>query len=171
AAGAGPHGGAPSAGAPGAAPSTAWSDPATPPPGADPAVWTIPDRGAPTRTNLSGGTVSHGTLSDGTGSGAQAPRPARTTVGVELASPRPARVVVDLSPAAAGRPLSALPLAAIDGSAKPALTGVKLTPGENGHVDVSVTIPADQPAGTYAGVVLDPERGTAAGTLTVVLSG
>jgi hypothetical protein len=143
--------------APGAAPS-AWN-PATPPPGADPAVWTIPDRG---RASADGASPAQGT---GT-----VASPGRVAVAVEVRSQRPARVIVELSPAAAGRPLAALPLSPIDGSAKPALTAVSLKPAGD-QVDVSVVVGADQPAGTYVGVVLDTERGTAAGTLTVVLSG
>jgi len=89
-------------------------------------------------------------------------------VAVRITSATPAEVAVDVDPRAYCVPLKAAPLVhtTTPGTA-PALVGVDLQYVDN-RCRVSITVPHDQPAGTYSGAVLD-NAGLQRGTLRVIL--
>jgi len=92
--------------------------------------------------------------------------PAPTRVRIEIVSLRPAEVSLDLRPEAAGRPLVAQGLRAVD-PAKPKLDDVALEAGPGGELLVRIRVPGDAPPGTYNGVVVDAETSRPLGTLSV----
>jgi len=92
--------------------------------------------------------------------------PAPTRVRIEIVSHRPAEVSLDLRPEAAGRPLVAQGLRAVD-PAKPKLDDVALEAGPGGELLVRIRVPGDAPPGTYNGVVVDAETSRPLGTLSV----
>ena len=92
--------------------------------------------------------------------------PAPTRVRIEVVSLRPAEVSLDLRPEAAGRPLVAQGLRAVD-PAKPKLDDVALEAGPGGELLVRIRVPGDAPPGTYNGVVVDAETSRPLGTLSV----
>ncbi len=98
-------------------------------------------------------------------------RPApRTTnaaaVSLHLSAEQPTRVNVDLHPGAVADRLSAQPLRPLDNETAPPLDAVEMTATDAGVV-LSIAVPRDQPAGSYAGLLIDRDRKTAAGTITV----
>jgi hypothetical protein len=95
--------------------------------------------------------------------------PAPTAVPIEVASIRPVQVFMELVPNSDARSLVALALSSI-APGKPALTKVSFVRDKaEGRVKLRVQIPDKQPAGTYAGVVVDRDSGEARGTLSVRL--
>jgi hypothetical protein len=87
----------------------------------------------------------------------------------ELASSRPVRVQLDLRDSSNGRPLTTHGLHAVEAD-KPALTEIKFLPAEgDGPGTLRISIPADQPPGAYAGVVVDHATGEPHGTLSVII--
>jgi hypothetical protein len=93
--------------------------------------------------------------------------PAAARVRIEVTSARPAEVSVDLAAHAAGRPLVAQALRAVDPD-KPKLTDVAVAGGKGDEpVVVRIRVPAGQPAGVYNGLLIDEETNRPAGTLSV----
>ncbi len=89
-------------------------------------------------------------------------------VTVEVASPRPVQVSVDLPPGAAASNLGVQPLTAL-GDAGTRAIDVTLSGGGAERLVVSISIGAEQPAGTYAGVVFDRALAEPRGTVRVVV--
>ncbi len=87
---------------------------------------------------------------------------------VQVSSRLPATVSVSLDPDAEFMLLKVEPLAEAKGTTGPSLTDVTLE-SVNGHLTVRVTVPDTQPAGTYAGPVLDG-GGNRRGEITVQLA-
>jgi hypothetical protein len=77
-------------------------------------------------------------------------------------------VRLDLHAGASGRKLTVQKLQITEGDA-PAIGGVTITADEGGRLTVRLTVPADQDAGQYLGLVLDAERGEPCGTVSVTL--
>jgi hypothetical protein len=95
--------------------------------------------------------------------------PAPTAVPIEVASIRPVQVSVELVPNSDTQSLVALALSSV-ARGKPPLTQVSFVRDKaKGRVKLRVQIPDKQPAGTYAGVVVDRDSGEARGTLSVRL--
>lgn len=94
----------------------------------------------------------------------------RAAVTLEVRSSHLTRVEVDLAADAGDTPLRLTPLQPDSGDAPP-LTEVELESGDPDRPPVlRLTVPADQPAGHYHGVLLDPSSHQARGTVTVRLS-
>src|SRR5207244_12403041 len=85
-------------------------------------------------------------------------------VSVAVSARRAVAVALDLRPEAAGATLVVHALRDATGTL-PRLSGVVLETGERPRLRLSV--PDDQPAGAYHGVVVDPRSGVAVGTVTV----
>jgi hypothetical protein len=93
-----------------------------------------------------------------------------TNVCLELLSTQPVEVSLDLPPNSDGRQLRVLGLHAVD-SDKPGLTDITFSPAKvDGHRKLRVFVPANQPAGSYSGVIVDRDTGELRGTLTVRVS-
>jgi hypothetical protein len=92
-------------------------------------------------------------------------RPGSVCVAVQLSSQTPATVRVELDGGAETMKLSAAPLQHASSRTAPSLVGVRFDT-QNGAPRVSVTIPSDQPGGTYRGQVQD-DTGVRRGQLTV----
>jgi len=101
-----------------------------------------------------------------------APAPAgRLAITVRLASLQQAEVAVDVAPDLADRALTVQDLRSADPNVTP-IGGVRLEAAtETTPARLHVTIPPDQPAGTYIGVVVDDASGRFAGTVTVTVLG
>lgn len=96
-------------------------------------------------------------------------RTSTTAVPIEVASIRPVQVSMELIPNCDTQSLVALALSSV-APGKPALTKVSFVRDKaEGRVKLRVQIPDKQPAGTYAGVVVDRDSGEARGTLSVRL--
>lgn len=94
---------------------------------------------------------------------------AAAVVPIEVASIRPVQVSLEFVPNSDAQSLVALALSSVR-PGKPALTGVSFVRDKTeGRVKLRVQIPDKQPAGTYAGVVVDRNSGEARGTLSVRL--
>ena len=93
---------------------------------------------------------------------------AGTNVRIELLSTQPVEVSLDLPPNSDSRQLLVLGLRAVD-SDKPVLTDITLSPDkvDDGCRKLRVFVPANQPAGSYSGVIVDRDTGKLRGTLTV----
>jgi len=87
-----------------------------------------------------------------------------------VASTKPVEVSLDLSPHADPGELLVQDLCAFDGGGKPAITGAKLEPGRDGRLVLRLTVPPDQPPGTYLGMILDRAHAEQRGTLRVSVS-
>src|SRR5262249_27434322 len=98
---------------------------------------------------------------------AAAPAPAWTRMTLAVSSTKPVEVSIDLSHGAELGQLVVQDLAAFEGGGKPAITGAKIEPGQDGRVILRLAVPADQPAGTYLGMILDRKRAEQRGTLRV----
>lgn len=120
------------------------------------------------------------TLSAGWPPGGAAPAPAAPApappaaappgVPVEVASRRPLRVNVDLQAGAAGRPLAAHPLRALEAD-KPPLAEVAFErDADGGPLVLRIRVPDAQPPGLYTGVIVDQRSGEPLGTLTARLA-
>jgi hypothetical protein len=95
--------------------------------------------------------------------------PARTAVAVRLVSRKAAEVAVDIASDMAGRPLTVQDLRSSDPGIEP-ITGVHFEPVAGATTRrLHVTVPPDQPEGTYVGVVVDDESGRFAGTVMVTV--
>lgn len=93
--------------------------------------------------------------------------PAATVVPIEVVSIRPVQVLMELVPNSDTQSLVALALSSV-APGKPTLTQVSFVQDKaEGRVKLRVQIPDKQPAGTYAGVVVDRNSGEARGTLSV----
>lgn len=93
---------------------------------------------------------------------------AGTEVALDVTATQPAQVMLDLHPHASAVPLTVYELHAPKRD-HPPLTDLDLGPARDGHgVRLRLHVPHGQPAGVYAGVVVD-ETGTVRGTLTVRL--
>lgn len=109
------------------------------------------------------------TMAPGAGRHDNGKEPAATAVPIEVASIRPVQVSVELVPNSDAQSLVALALSSV-APGKPALTQVSFVRDKGeGRVKLRIQIPDTQPAGTYAGVVVDRESGEARGTLSVRL--
>ena len=93
---------------------------------------------------------------------------ATRALSVRVASKHAAEVTVDLEPGAEFAKLTADPLTPKSGDA-PALAAVRFE-CETGHVRVRVTVPDDQPGGTYSGHIHDA-TGARRGELRVEIEG
>ena len=94
---------------------------------------------------------------------------ATTAMPIEVNSTRPVQVSVELVPNSDTQSLVALALSSV-APGRPALTKVSFVRDRAvGRVKLRVQIPDKQPAGTYAGVVVDRDSGEARGTLSVRL--
>jgi hypothetical protein len=78
----------------------------------------------------------------------------RCVVSVQVSSQQPAEVTVDLQPGADNLNLTAAPLIHSEDQDVPPLLGTAIS-CESGHVRVRVTVPNDQPPGSYAGALQD----------------
>jgi hypothetical protein len=92
----------------------------------------------------------------------------RATYSVEVRSVKRAAVTLHVPSHAVSKPLEALPLTSL-GNQKDTLA-VSLSEKSRGHLLVAVKVPEGQPAGTYAGVVVDRKANTPCGYVTVVVS-
>ena len=89
---------------------------------------------------------------------------------VEVVSARPARVTLDMRPESTGRRLIVHDLRAA-GSDIPPLTGIRFVTGRADALPYFyISVPAQQPVGSYHGVVLDQDSGQVCGTLSVRIS-
>ena len=89
---------------------------------------------------------------------------------VEVVSARPARVTLDMRPESTGRRLIVHDLRAA-GSDIPPLTGIRFVTGRADALPYfCISVPAQQPVGSYHGVVLDQDSGQVCGTLSVRIS-
>lgn len=89
-------------------------------------------------------------------------------ISVYISSKHPAEVTVDLEPGAEYAKLTADPLTSGDSGAPP-LAAVRFE-CETGHVRVRVTVPTDQPGGSYAGHIHDA-TGARRGEVRVEIEG
>lgn len=99
---------------------------------------------------------------------------------VEVVSARPARVTLDMRPESAGRRLIVHDLRAA-GSEMPPLTGIRFVTGRTDALRTDalrtdalpyfrISVPAQQPVGSYHGLVMDQDSGQVCGTLSVRIS-
>jgi hypothetical protein len=96
-------------------------------------------------------------------------------VRVVVTSSRPTEVSIDLRPGAATRPLIAHALRVLDnpdadrGATRARIAGVVFEPGstDGKPPTVRIEIPKDHAAGTYHGLLIDPDSNLPAGTLSV----
>jgi hypothetical protein len=88
-------------------------------------------------------------------------------IALEVSSIQPIAVSIQLKPASGGRDLIISRLYASE-RRKPALKKIRFARSRNGvQGKLSITIPAEQPAGTYSGVFIDRSTGSACGSLSV----
>jgi hypothetical protein len=98
---------------------------------------------------------------------APAPGPSASPLPIEIASVKPARVSLELSPAAANAELAVPGLYSVD-PARPPLRDVRFIAAAPGvEASLSIRVPADQPADTYAGAVIDLATREPCGTLSI----
>jgi hypothetical protein len=104
--------------------------------------------------------------------GATAPPEVRTTaaamgprVTVDVSSPRPVEISIVLN-ARSGAPLRVLDLRTDDGKA-PRIRAPHLEPADGDGLSLRITVPADQPAGTYRATIIDEATDSGVGLLTV----
>jgi hypothetical protein len=108
------------------------------------------------------------TASDGVPRSAAEHPTAAPAIGVELVTARPARAWTELHPGApAFTPLVGALCAA--GSDAPPITDVAIEPRPGGGLSLRVSIAADQPPGTYSGVIVDAATKVPRGTACVHL--
>ena len=137
--------------------------------------WGAPRRGGP-RTGRTGPTdrspeapppSPEGDLGKGA-PGQPADDTGERAVAVEITSPHPARVTVHLAPGAAREPLRPTPLSG-DPEA-PLLTDVTFEPGGPDEPPVlRLRVPAEQPPGSYHGLLVEPTSQGHRGTVKVEL--
>ena len=89
-------------------------------------------------------------------------------VSLDVSAHQPTRVKVDLHPGATVDRLSVQPLRPLDAEAAPPLEAVDVKTTDGGVV-LSIVVPRDQPAGAYAGLLVDRDGKTAVGTVTVTV--
>ncbi|MEQ8859041.1 MAG: hypothetical protein RIC56_10360 [Pseudomonadales bacterium] len=90
------------------------------------------------------------------------------TVDYEVVSPRPARLHHEFFSHRATPDLATHGLRSLDPTLEPIDVGFEPVPGED-RVVIKIRIPADQPAGTYSGALLDATSADAVGTLSLRL--
>jgi hypothetical protein len=105
---------------------------------------------------------------------APSPAPAEpataTRIALALASKQPTEVVVELKPGSAGLALSAHDLRAREPNV-PRIAGVLIaSDSKNDLVTIQITVPDDQPAATYHGIILDDATNLPRGTLSLRIS-
>jgi hypothetical protein len=83
---------------------------------------------------------------------------------IRLTSARPADVSADLRSDTAAASFHAHDLRAASGAA-PRIRGVRVVREDDGAIRICISVPDDQPPGTYSGPVVDAETGVAVGTV------
>jgi hypothetical protein len=102
------------------------------------------------------------------GNGANSP--ASHALSIEVTSARPAQITIDLREGSEALPLTSPGLHALE-VGKPPLNEIGFVPDvATGTIKIVVTIPNNQPGGTYSGVVVNRKTGEARGTLSVRLA-
>jgi len=90
------------------------------------------------------------------------------TVSLDVSAQQPTRVKVELHPGVTADRLTIQSLRPLDNETAPPLDAVELATTDGG-ITISIVVPRDQPAGSYAGLLVDREKRTAAGTVTIVV--
>jgi hypothetical protein len=120
-----------------------------------------------------GAAANQGLSPDGTDNGVatgQGNGAAAATVSIELRTNRAVQLSVELRPHSASMLLASPGLSSLE-PGKPPITEVAFVRQDpNGEPKLSLRIPDNQPAGTYAGVIVNRDTGEVRGTLTARVS-